>query len=58
MIPALKSVVSHYRKDLDWSIVRPPFISLEQETQQKLVQKLDQVGFEMLNLDGPNLIYC
>ena len=58
MIPALKSVVSHYRKDLDWSIVRPPFISLEQETQQKLVQKLDQVGFEMPNLDGPNLIYC
>jgi len=58
MIPALKSVVSHYRKDPDWTIVRPPYISLEQETQQELVQKLDQVGFEMPNLDGPNLIYC
>ena len=51
MIPALKSVVSHYRKDPDWSIVRPPFISLEQETQQELVQKLESLGFEMLNLD-------
>jgi len=58
MIPALKSVVSYHRKDPDWSIVRPPFISLEQETQQELVQKLDQVGFEIPNLDGPNLIYC
>ena len=51
MIPALKSAVSHYRKDPDWKIVRPPFISLEQETQQELVQKLESLGFEMPNLD-------
>jgi hypothetical protein len=51
MIPALKSVVSHCRKDPDWTVVRPPFISLGQATQEELVQKLDRVGFEMPNLD-------
>ena len=51
MIPALKSVVSYHRKDPNWSIVRPPFISLEQATQQELVQALDQIGFEIQNFD-------
>ena len=49
MIPALKSMVAYYRKDPDWTIVRPPFISLEQETQQELVQKLERLGFEWSN---------
>ena len=49
MIPALKSMVAYYRKDPDWTIVRPPFISLEQETQQELVQKLELLGFEWSN---------
>ena len=51
MIPALKSIVSYHRKDPDWTVVRPPFISLEQTTQQELVQKLDQIGFEMPNFN-------
>ena len=51
MIPALKSMVAYYRKDPDWAIVRPPFISLEQETQQELVQKLDKVGLKIPHLD-------
>ena len=51
MIPALKSVVSYYSNHPDWTIVRPPFISLEKETQKELIQKLKSLGFAMLNLD-------
>ena len=51
MIPALKSVVSYYSKHPDWTIVRPPFISLEKETQKELIQKLKSLGFLMPNLD-------
>ena len=51
MIPALKSVVSYYSNHPDWTIVRPPFISLEKETQKELIQKLKSFGFAMLNLD-------
>ncbi len=51
MIPALKSVVSYYSKHPDWTIVRPPFISLEKETQKELIQKLKSLGFVMPNLD-------
>ena len=51
MIPALKSVISYYSNHPDWTIVRPPFISLEKETQKKLIQKLKSLGFAMLNLD-------
>ncbi len=51
MIPALKSVISYYSKHPDWTIVRPPFISLEKETQKELIQKLKSLGFAMHNLD-------
>ena len=51
MIPALKSVISYYSNHPDWTIVRPPFISLEKETQKELIQKLKSLGFAMLNLD-------
>ena len=51
MIPALKSVVSYYSNHPDWTIVRPPFISLEKETQKELIQKLKSLGFLMPNLD-------
>ena len=51
MIPALKSVVSYYSNHPDWTIVRPPFISLEKETQKELIQKLKSLGFAMPNLD-------
>ena len=51
MIPALKSVISYYSNHPDWTIVRPPFISLEKETQKELIQKLKNLGFAMLNLD-------
>ena len=51
MIPALKSVISYYSNHPDWTIVRPPFISLEKETQKELIQKLKSLGFVMPNLD-------
>ena len=51
MIPALKSVVSYYSNHPDWTMVRPPFISLEKETQKELIQKLKSLGFVMPNLD-------
>ena len=51
MIPALKSVVSYYSNHPDWTMVRPPFISLEKETQKELIQKLKSLGFAMPNLD-------
>jgi len=51
MIPALKSVVAYYSKHIEWNIVRPPLVSLKKDSQEELLQKLDNFGF---NIPGLN----
>src|SRR4051812_33351898 len=50
MIPALKAVVAHYAKDPEWARVRPPLVALTQDQAAKVVQDLDNLGFEMPGL--------
>jgi dihydrodipicolinate synthase/N-acetylneuraminate lyase len=47
MIPALKSVVAYYSKNVNWETVRPPLVSLKKETQKELIQKLADLHFDM-----------
>ncbi len=51
MIPALKAVVAYYSKHIEWNIVRPPLVSLKKDSQEELLQKLDNFGF---NIPGLN----
>ena len=51
MIPALKSVVAYYSKHKEWNIVRPPLVSLKKDSQEELLQKLSNFGF---NIPGLN----
>ena len=51
MIPALKSVVAYYSRHIEWNIVRPPLVSLKKDSQEELLQKLDNFGF---NIPGLN----
>jgi 4-hydroxy-tetrahydrodipicolinate synthase len=40
MIPALKALVAHYRKDPGWSKMRPPFTELPAADAEKLIKQL------------------
>ena len=51
MIPALKSVVAYYSKHKEWNIVRPPLVSLKKDSQEELLQKLSNFGFNMPGLN-------
>lgn len=50
MIPALKQVVAHYSGDEEWVRVRPPLIELGAEQKTKLIEWLEDHGFEMPGL--------
>lgn len=52
MIPALKAVVAHYRKDPGWAAVRPPFVEMPAGAVAALVRDLEAAGFGMPGLDG------
>ena len=41
LIPALKTIVSHYHEDPAWATVRPPLAPLTAEEQQGLIADLD-----------------
>jgi 4-hydroxy-tetrahydrodipicolinate synthase len=48
MIPALKAVIAHYRKDPGWAAVRPPFVPLPEADAQKAVHTLAEAhGFTL-----------
>ena len=47
MIPALKAITGHYRKDDNWYSVRPPLTALKQVEREKLIKSLEAVGFQL-----------
>ena len=46
MVPALKSLAAHFRRDPAWAAVRPPMLALGPEEGADLVSKLEGAGFE------------
>jgi 4-hydroxy-tetrahydrodipicolinate synthase len=47
MIPAMKHVVSTFAADPQWRNVRPPLVSLDKPTAEKVSAELAAVGFDM-----------
>ncbi|MCZ2496486.1 dihydrodipicolinate synthase family protein [Xylophilus sp. Kf1] len=47
MIPSMKAAVARYRDNPSWVNVRPPLTTLEAGIRQKLMEALDEAGFEM-----------
>jgi len=48
MIPALKAIIAHYRQDLAWAQLRPPFVGLAPADAAKAIQTLaDAHGFKL-----------
>lgn len=50
MIPGMKAAVAHFSRDPEWLRVRPPLLPLTAEQQNKLVQELQKIGFQMEGL--------
>jgi len=50
MIAALKSVVSHYSGEAEWTTVRPPLVELTAGERRSLAEALDARGFAMPGL--------
>ena len=48
MIPALKALIAHYRRDPDWAKLRPPFVALPAAEADKVIRTLaDTHGFKL-----------
>jgi 4-hydroxy-tetrahydrodipicolinate synthase len=48
MIPALKAVIAHYRRDPEWAAVRPPFVPLPAAEAEKAIRTLAEAhGFTL-----------
>jgi 4-hydroxy-tetrahydrodipicolinate synthase len=48
MIPALKALIAHYRRDPDWANLRPPFTALPAAEADKVIRTLaDAHGFKL-----------
>ncbi len=47
MIPALKAVIGHFRKDQDWRRVRPPLVAVDDAMAKALVADVLADGFDM-----------
>ena len=47
LIPALKSIVSHFYKDSEWNILRPPLKELHPDESKKLIAELEAIGFKI-----------
>jgi 4-hydroxy-tetrahydrodipicolinate synthase len=52
VIPALKSIVSHFSGDPEWLRVRPPLVELAEDQQRDLIRTLTSMGFNMPGLPG------
>jgi 4-hydroxy-tetrahydrodipicolinate synthase len=50
MIPALKAAVAHFSGHDQWSVLRPPLVSLTSDERAALVTKLNAIGFDMSGL--------
>lgn len=47
MIPALKALLAHARRDPELRRVRPPLVELSAEAQRSLLDELDRIGFSL-----------
>ena len=47
MIAAMKRAVAHWRKDEDWSRVRPPLVEIAPRESTTLIEELKAAGFDM-----------
>ncbi|MFQ5994543.1 MAG: dihydrodipicolinate synthase family protein [Acidiferrobacterales bacterium] len=47
MIPALKQIIAHYRRDAAWCAVRPPLVRLNETQAQTLIADLEQKRFAL-----------
>ena len=52
LVPALKTILSHYAADPEWNRLRPPLIELPEKDGATLIAELDAVGFQMPGLSG------
>jgi 4-hydroxy-tetrahydrodipicolinate synthase len=52
LVPALKSILSHYASDPEWNRLRPPLVELPEDQSRKLISDLESLGFEMPGLGG------
>ena len=47
LIPALKSIVSHFHEDSEWNILRPPLKELHPNESKKLIAELEAINFKI-----------
>ena len=47
LIPALKSIVSHFHEDSEWNILRPPLKELHPNESKKLIAELKAINFKI-----------
>ena len=47
LIPALKSIVSHFHEDSGWNILRPPLKELHPNEAKKLIAELEAINFKI-----------
>ncbi len=47
VIPALKRVIAHFRRDPGWAAVRPPLVPLDEASSVSLLAELERVGFSL-----------
>ena len=47
LIPALKSIVSHFNEDSEWNILRPPLKELHPNESKKLIAELEAINFKI-----------
>ena len=47
LIPALKSIVSHFHEDSGWNILRPPLKELDPNESKKLIAELEAINFKI-----------
>ena len=52
MIAAMKRAVAHWKKDEDWSRVRPPLVEIASRESTTLIEELEAAGFDMPGIEG------
>ena len=51
MIAAMKRAVAHWKKDEDWSRVRPPLVEIAPADSAMLIEELQAAGFDMPGIE-------
>ena len=50
LIPALKAIISHYHKDTNWNILRPPLSAMNNADSEELIKKIKKMNFSIKSL--------